>query len=62
MAELTHEVWGGYSNEYGECDNPQHLEDCFSYSEAVKAAEEYGKNKDMFAFVKRKNKITSMQQ
>ena len=50
-----YEVWGGYSNEYGECDEPKHLEDCFTQQEANKAAEEWAKNKDMYAFVRSKD-------
>lgn len=45
-----YEVWGGYSDE-----QPKHLKDCFTESEAKKAAEEYKANQDMFAFIRRKD-------
>lgn len=53
--EPAYEVWGCYSNEYGECDNPTHLEDCSSYDEAVKAAAEYCKTRNFCAFIRNKD-------
>ena len=51
----THEVWGGYANDFGECDDPQHLEDCFSLEEAKEAAKEYASKGDYYAFVRNKD-------
>ena len=50
-----YEVWGGYINDFGESDEPKHLEDCFSFSEAQQAAMEYTTNPNMFAFVRTKD-------
>jgi len=51
----THEVWGGYTNSYGDCDDPRHLEDCFSQHEAELAALEWAMGKDRYAFVRAKD-------
>lgn len=52
LREPTHEVWGGYTNSSGDCDEPRHLEDCFSRREAEKAAEDWAMGKDRYAFVR----------
>lgn len=51
--EPTHEVWGGYLNGHGECDDPRHLEDCFSLGEANDAAIEWA-SAGRYAFVRAK--------
>lgn len=57
MPEPTHEVWGGYTNSYGDCDDPRHLEDCFSLAEAEKAATEWAIGKDRYAYVRVKDPV-----
>jgi len=50
----THEVWGGFADN-GECDEPRHLEDCFSKAEADAAAIEWAGGKGRYAFVRLKD-------
>lgn len=57
MKYPNYEVWGGYCHN-GECDEPRHLEDCFSLAEAKKAAIEYASQMGWFAFVKSKDEET----
>lgn len=52
LDEPTHEVWGGYEDEYGRGDNPRHLEDCFSEVSAKAAASEWAATPNFYAFVR----------
>lgn len=54
MTDPTHEVWGGYVHN-GECDDPRHLEDCFSKAEADAAAIEWASGQGRYAFVRSKD-------
>jgi hypothetical protein len=50
-----YEIWGGWNDVYGYGAEPEHLEDCFTLSEAIETVREYRQHSYQYAFIKNKD-------
>jgi len=54
MNDPLYEIWGGWDDDQDYGAEAEHLEDCFTLSEAMEAVREWRQSQFRYAFVKNK--------